>query len=228
MSDLPNELMIFAAGFGSRMQPLTADLPKPLVHVAGRSLLDRTLALAHEAGISNIVVNTHYLAHKIYNHLQDEPVKIINEPEILDTGGGLKNALPLFKEATAFTSNGDAIWSGPNPFLTLNLRWRDDCDALLLCAPINQIHGRLPPGDFSISNSGKITRGGDWVYLGVQIIRLSTLNAITEKVFSLNVIWDLLMKRGTLYAAHYSGQWCDIGTPENIALGAAVLGKPDV
>ena len=228
MSDLPNELMIFAAGFGSRMQPLTADLPKPLVFVAGQSLLDRTLALAHEAEISKIIVNTHYLAHKIHKHLQDEPVKIINEPEILDTGGGLKNARPLFKEATAFTSNGDAIWSGPNPFLALTLQWRDDCDALLLCAPVSQIHGRLPPGDFSISNDGKITRGGDWVYLGVQIIRLSTLNEITAKVFSLNVIWDLLMKRGTLYAAHYSGQWCDVGTPENIALGATILRKPDV
>ena len=228
MSGPPNELMIFAAGFGRRMRPLTVDLPKPLILVAGQSLLDRTLTLAHEAGISNIVVNTHYLAHKIHNHLQDEPVKIINEPEILDTGGGLKNARSLFTKATAFTSNGDAIWSGPNPFLTLTLQWRDDCDALLLCAPISQIHGRLPPGDFSISNDGKITRGGDWVYLGVQIIRLGTLNEITNKVFSLNVIWDLLMKRGTLYAAHYSGQWCDIGTPENIALGAAVLGNPDV
>ena len=228
MSDLPNELMIFAAGFGSRMQPLTADLPKPLVHVEGRSLLDRTITLAHEAGISNIVVNTHYLAHKIHHHRQNEPVKIINEPELLDTGGGLKNACPLFNETTAFTSNGDAIWSGPNPFSTLALQWRDDCDALLLCAPTSQIHGRLPPGDFSISNDGKITRGGDWVYLGVQIIRLSTLNKVTAKVFSLNVIWDLLMERGTLYAAHYSGHWCDIGKPENIALGAAILGKSDV
>ena len=228
MSGLPNELMIFAAGFGNRMRPLTADLPKPLVLVAGQSLLDRTLALAHVAGISKVIVNTHYLAHKIHNHLQDQPIKIIHEPEILDTGGGLKNARPLFNEATAFTSNGDAIWSGPNPFSTLALHWQDKCDALLLCAPISQIHGRLAPGDFAVSNDGKITRGGDWVYLGVQIIRLGALNEITEKVFSLNVIWDLLMKRGTLYAAHYSGQWCDIGTPENIALGAAVLGKPDV
>jgi len=228
MSGLPNELMIFAAGFGNRMRPLTADLPKPLVLVAGQSLLDRTLALAHVAGISKVIVNTHYLAHKIHNHLQDQPVKIIHEPEILDTGGGLKNARPLFRGAKAFTSNGDAIWSGPNPFSTLALHWQDKCDALLLCAPISQIHGRLAPGDFAVSNDGKITRGGDWVYLGVQIIRLGALNEITEKVFSLNVIWDLLMKRGTLYAAHYSGQWCDIGTPENIALGAAVLGKPDV
>ena len=228
MSGPPNELMIFAAGFGNRMRPLTADLPKPLVLVAGQSLLDRTLALAHVAGISKVIVNTHYLAHKIHNHLQDQPVKIIHEPEILDTGGGLKNARPLFRGAKAFTSNGDAIWSGPNPFSTLALHWQDKCDALLLCAPISQIHGRLAPGDFAVSNDGKITRGGDWVYLGVQIIRLGALNEITEKVFSLNVIWDLLMKRGTLYAAHYSGQWCDIGTPENIALGAAVLGKPDV
>ena len=228
MSGLPNELMIFAAGFGNRMRPLTADLPKPLVLVAGQSLLDRTLALAYVAGISKVIVNTHYLAHKIHNHLQDQPVKIIHEPEILDTGGGLKNARPLFRGAKAFTSNGDAIWSGPNPFSTLALHWQDKCDALLLCAPISQIHGRLAPGDFAVSNDGKITRGGDWVYLGVQIIRLGALNEITEKVFSLNVIWDLLMKRGTLYAAHYSGQWCDIGTPENIALGAAVLGKPDV
>ena len=228
MSDPPSELMLFAAGFGSRMQPLTIDLPKPLIHVAGQSLLDRTLALAHDAEISKVVVNTHYLGHKIRNHLQGRPVKVIHEPEILDTGGGLKNAKALFKEATVFTSNSDAVWSGPNPFSTLALQWRNDYDALLLCAPVNQIDGRSPPGDFSVSEGGKVIRGGDWVYLGIQIIRLDTLDEIGAKAFSLNVVWDQLMDRGTLRVAHYSGQWCDIGKPENVALGIEVLRQADV
>jgi len=98
----------------------------------------------------------------------------------------------------------------------------------LLCAPVNQIDGRSPPGDFSVSEGGKVIRGGDWVYLGIQIIRLDTLDEIGAKAFSLNVVWDQLMDRGTLRVAHYSGQWCDIGKPENVALGVKVLGQADV
>ena len=93
---------------------------------------------------------------------------------------------------------------------------------------MNQIDGRSPPGDFSVSEGGKVTRGGDWVYLGIQIIRLDTLDEIGAKAFSLNVVWDQLMDRGTLRVAHYSGQWCDIGKPENVALGVKVLGQADV
>ena len=174
------------------------------------------------------MVNTHYLGEKIAKHLENCPVQVLHEPNILDTGGGLKNASPLFDGPAVFTSNSDAIWSGPNPFAHLFQNWQDDCDALLLCAPANQIIGRAAPGDFSISQDAIVTRGGNFVYLGVQIIRLETVQHIREPQFSLNIIWDALMAKNTLRACLYPGQWCDIGKPENIALGEKMLGTSHV
>ena len=228
MRQPPDELMLFAAGFGSRMQPLTVDLPKPLIPVAGKSLLDRTLTLATAGGITKTVINTHYLGDKIANHLENYPAQVVHEPNILDTGGGLKNASKFFNGPVIFTSNSDAIWSGPNPFSYLFQNWRDDCDALLLCAPISQVSGRTGPGDFSISQDGGVTRVGSFVYLGVQIIRLDTVQNVRETQFSLNIIWDELMAKNTLRACLYPGQWCDIGRPENIALGEKLLGTNHV
>ena len=102
MRQPPDELMLFAAGFGSRMQPLTVDLPKPLIPVAGKSLLDRTLSLATAGGITKTVVNTHYLGNKIANHLKNCPAQVVHEPNILDTGGGLKNASKFFEGPAIF------------------------------------------------------------------------------------------------------------------------------
>ena len=220
--------MLFAAGFGGRMQPLTANLPKPLISIAGRSLLDRTLELARAGGISKIVVNTHYLGQKIQDHLKNQPVTVVHETKILDTGGGLKNAYSHFEGPAVFTSNGDAIWSGPNPFKVLAKNWQDGCEALLLCAAVDQVQGRAEPGDFTVTEDGTVTRGGDWVYLGVQIIQLGAVKSITAKAYSLNLVWDQLIARGTLRATTYTGQWCDIGRPENIALGAKVLDSTNV
>ena len=141
---------------------------------------------------------------------------------------GLKMPAHYFDGPAVFTSNSDAIWSGPNPFAHLAQNWQDDCDALLLCAPVNQIIGRAAPGDFSISQDAIVTRGGDFVYLGVQIIRLETVQHIREPQFSLNIIWDALMAKNTLRACLYPGQWCDIGKPENIALGEKMLGTSHV
>ena len=158
MRQPPDELMLFAAGFGSRMQPLTVDLPKPLILVAEESLLDRTLTLATAGGITKTVVNTHYLGDKIAKHLENYPAQVVHEPNILDTGGGLKNASKFFNGPVIFTSNSDAIWSGPNPFSYLFQNWRDDCDALLLCAPISQVSG-LPEHQLWL-NPGAVRASG--------------------------------------------------------------------
>ena len=225
MRNAPDELMIFAAGLGTRMQPLTADTPKPLIKVAGLTLLDHTLGLANEGGIKNIIVNTHYLGYAIKKNLQNTSVKVFHEKELLDTGGGLKNASSAFKGSTIFTSNSDAIWSGENPFLFLAKHWDNGCDALLLCAKIDNVHGRKKPGDFHLSKNGTIRRSGSWVYLGIQIIRLSLVDKINESVFSLNLIWDNLIEHKRLKAIPYSGQWCDIGRPENIIIGEQLLAR---
>ena len=103
--------------------------------------------------------------------------------------------------------------------------WEDDCDALLLCAEIDNVHGREKPGDFHLSENGTIGRSGNLVYLGIQIIRLSVVDEINERVFSLNLIWDNLIERKRLKAISYSGQWCDIGRPENIIIGEQLLAR---
>ena len=223
MDNKPDELMLFAAGLGTRMQPLTDHTPKPLIKVAGQTLLDRTLDLANEAGINHTVVNTHYRGSIIKEHLKATSVSISHEKKLLDTGGGLKNALGAFKGKAVFTSNSEAVWFGGNPFSYLSNNWNDDCDALLLCAPADKVSGHKKTGDFSLSQTGAVRRSGSAVYLGVQIIKLSALENINDTVFSLNLVWDTLISRGTLKAVTYTGQWCDIGMPENIALRERLL-----
>ncbi|MFT5795985.1 MAG: MurNAc alpha-1-phosphate uridylyltransferase [Ascidiaceihabitans sp.] len=225
MRDHPTSVMLFAAGFGTRMKHLTADLPKPLVQVAGRALIDHTLDSAREINPDVIVANLHYLPHMIVAHLADTDVHTITEsPEILDTGGGLRNALPILGNAPVVTMNTDAIWSGPNPAKLAMDAWQPDkMDALLVCIPIQQTVGYQRGGDFSMSPDGHIKRGPDLVYGGVQIIKTDRLAAIPDKAFSLNVLWDQMLAEGRLFGLPYPGRWCDVGHPGGISQAEALL-----
>lgn len=216
--------MVFAAGFGTRMRPLTNTTPKPLLPVGQTCLLDHTIDLAQNAGVSRLVVNAHYLATQIENHLQDQrDVHVIVEDPILDTGGGLKNAAGHFDGPFVFTSNSDNIWAGQNPFSLLATQWKPHQRGLLLCAPVKKVIGRDGPGDFDIDPAGRVTRGGDFVFLGVQIISKEVVIQVPETVFSLNTVWDQLMLDGNLYGQIYDGLWCDVGRPENIQLAESLL-----
>jgi N-acetyl-alpha-D-muramate 1-phosphate uridylyltransferase len=222
--------MLFAAGFGTRMRHLTDHKPKPLVQVAGRALIDHALALAHDVGVHPIVVNLHYQADMLDAHLQGTSVLTVREePTILDTGGGLKNALNLLGNHPLVTMNTDAVWAGPNPIRLLLDAWKpEQMDALLICVPIQQVHGRKSGGDFHLDDDGRLHRAGDAVYGGVQILKTDLLNTIEDSVFSLNVIWDLMHKQGRLFGLTYPGQWCDVGHPEGIAEAEAMLAHSDV
>ena len=221
--------MIFAAGFGTRMGALTKDRPKPLIEVGGMSLLDRTLALADAAGIRRKVVNAHYLGQMIADHLAGRDAEVsLEDPDILDTGGGLKAALPLLGGAPVFTANSDAIFDGPNPFGVLERAWGPETEALLLVVPMSRAVGRLGGGDFSLKPGGEISRGGDHVYTGIQILRTERVAAETDAVFSLNRIWDAAGDEGGLRAVEYPGRWCDVGHPEGIETAEAVLDGRDV
>ena len=227
---MPDALMIFAAGFGTRMGALTRDRPKPMVPLAGRPMIDRTLDLARDAGLTRIVANAHYHADQIADHLAPGGVTVVaEEPHILDTGGGLKAALPQIGPGPVFTINPDALWLGPNPLSVLRAAWQDgEMEALLLCVPPDRAKGRSGPGDFSVDGQGRVSRGGPFVYGGAQIIRTDALAGIGERVFSLNLLWDILGRRGTLFAAEYPGDWCDIGTPDGLALAETLLRDADV
>lgn len=216
--------MIFAAGLGTRMRPLTDNVPKPLIPVAGRTLLDRALDLGRDAGAGPVVVNTHYLGGRIAAHVADQKIAISDEPDtILDTGGGLRQALPLLGTGPVMTLNPDVVWTGPNPLAALNGAWHDDMDALLMLVPLAQATARQGTGDFTLDGAGRISRQGDLVYGGAQIIRPDRLADIPDRVFSLNRLWDLLIADGRAFGIVHPGGWCDVGYPGAIPLAERLL-----
>ncbi len=228
MPDFPFPLMIFAAGFGTRMKALTVDRPKPLVPVAGRALIDHALHLARAAGVQRIVVNTHYRADQMAEHLEGSGVVISHEPEIiLETGGGLKAALHLLGPGPVAVLNSDAIWTGENPLAELAKAWDGgSMEALLLLLSAGKARSEGAKGDFRLDDAGRISRGlggEDQVYLGASIIDPARLAAIVDPVFSLNRPWDQMIAAGTAFGALHRGRWCDVGHPEGIAEAEALL-----
>jgi MurNAc alpha-1-phosphate uridylyltransferase len=217
--------MLFAAGFGTRMKHLTANQPKPLVQVSGKALIDHALGIAREVGPETILANLHYLPHMLVDHLAETEVQtIIETPEILETGGGLRNALPILGETPVITMNTDAIWQGPNPVKLALYSWDpDQMDALLVCVPVPQTVGYSGDGDFSIGTNGRLSRGAGSVYGGVQIIKTDRLAAVSETAFSLNVIWNQMLQEKRLFGLNYTGNWCDVGHPDGIKMAEDML-----
>lgn len=224
--DAPRALMLFAAGRGTRMAPLTDSLPKPLIEVAGMTLLDRALALAGDGGATDVVVNTHHLGQQIARHLAGRPVAISDESDLLrETGGGLRRALPLLGRGPVLTLNPDVVWTGANPIAALRRAWDGArMDALLMLVPVERATGRRGGGDFSLSADGRISRGGALVYGGAQILRPDRLHEIADEVFSLNRVWDLQIAAGRAFGIVHPGGWCDVGRPDCIPLAEALLG----
>ena len=225
MRDTPNAVMMFAAGFGTRMKHLTQDQPKPMIQVAGRPLIDHALDLAESIAPDRIVVNLHYKPDPLQRHLMGRDVRtIIEAPDILETGGGLRNALPMLGESPVFTMNTDAIWAGPNPLALLLDAWDPlKMDALLIGIPVPQAVGHSGNGDFTMAADGQLTRGPGVIYGGVQIIKTSLLETIPERVFSLNLLWDQMLDQRRIYGLAYTGHWCDVGHPQGITLAEDML-----
>lgn len=222
--------MLFAAGFGTRMKHLTQDRPKPMVEVGGRPLIDHALALARDLPAQKTVANLHYKPEMLQRYLAPQHVETVLEaPRILDTGGGLRNALPQLDANTVMTLNTDAIWCGPNPLALLDAAWQPErMDALLMCIPKARALGHAGAGNFIAGAEGQIKRGNGAIYGGAQIIRTDILDDIPEAVFSLNRVWDLLIAKNRLYAIQYPGKWCDVGHPEGIGLAENLLEVPGV
>ncbi|TMV07219.1 nucleotidyltransferase family protein [Ruegeria sediminis] len=225
MTASPDAVMLFAAGFGTRMGALTKDRPKPLIEVGGRPLIDHALDLARGIRPARIVANLHYLPDQLAAHLRPQGVALSREePEILDTGGGLRAALPLLASDSVFTLNTDAIWAGPNPLELLRRNWdAERMDALLMCVPVAQAVGHAGSGDFTADAEGRIRRGPGLIYGGAQIIRTGELKEFSEKAFSLNLLWDRMQRRDRLFALTYPGRWCDVGHPGGVTLAEGVL-----
>ena len=226
----PDSVMLFAAGFGTRMGALTTTRPKPLISVAGKPLIDHALDLADVIQPRKIVANVHYLPDQIRDHLRGRDVDISDETaQILETGGGLRAALPMLGRGPVFTMNTDAVWRGPNPLNLLQEAWNpDQMDALLLCVPPAHTVGHAGQGDFLLGANRQLTRGPGQTYSGVQIIKTDLLNTINEDAFSLNLLWNIMLENGRFFGLPYPGQWCDVGHPGGIALAENMLGYADV
>ncbi|WP_417242164.1 nucleotidyltransferase family protein [Celeribacter sp.] len=222
MRNCPDAVMLFCAGRGTRMGALTTHRPKPMVEVAGRPLVDH--ALAQLADIPTRVANTHYLPEALEAHLARRGVQTLFEPQLLETGGGLKHAAAQFSHEAVFTMNTDAVWLGGTAVKTLVEAWDPDrMDALLLTVPLSRTHGHMGSGDFERSPDGQLARGGDLVYTGFQIIKLAPVMAVPEAVFSMNVVWNALHAQARLFGAVFDGAWCDVGHPEGIEIAETAL-----
>jgi MurNAc alpha-1-phosphate uridylyltransferase len=228
MTDFP--VLMFAAGFGTRMGALTQDMPKPMIPVAGTPLIDHALTLAQNAGCTKIAANLHYNPEVLQAHLGSKGVTTILEtPDILETGGGLRNALPVLGSNPVITMNTDAIWAGPNPIAMLLGAWKpEEMDGLLICVPVRQTVGHTGTGDFTLAPDQRITRGPGTVYGGIQIVKTDQLSDIKETSFSLNVLWNKMLDRQRLFGLNYPGKWCDVGHPEGIEMAETILRSANV
>ena len=220
--------MVFAAGLGTRMQPITKTIPKPLVKVCGKTLIDYNLDRLARLGVEAAVVNVHYLADQIEQHVsrRNAPkIKISDERnELLDTGGGFLKALPFLGDNPVYILNSDNVWVDRynSNLVNLSTMWdANKMDGLLMLASSNQNYGYFGTGDFVLAESGKLTRRNKQdstalIYTGVGIINPRIVGGFNLKKFSLNEIFDLLIGKGRLFGMKMTGHWYHIGTPEVI------------
>ncbi len=226
--------MVLAAGFGTRMRPLTETRPKPLIEVAGRALIDRALDHVAAAGVGRAVVNLHYRGCMIREHLagRRRPAIAFSEeaPAILDTGGGIVAALPLLGAGPFLAVNADAVWAGPEPLALLaEAGLPEGALARLLVVPRAQARGHAGAGDFAPDGTGLRRRGAaaeaPLVYTGAQLIAPAAFEGAPAGSFSVNRVWDRLIAERRLAALVYPGTWVDVGTPAGIAEAEAALAE---
>lgn len=220
--NIPETAMILAAGFGTRMRPLTDTMPKPLVPVAGVPLIDRIIDRLADAGVRRIVVNAHYKAGMLADHLAARTPEILlsYEPALLDTGGGIKNALALLGE-TFFVVNSDILWldGRVSPLHRLARIWDEErLDGLLLVQRTTTALGYDGPGDFIVAPDGGLRRRKEreiapHLFAGIQLLHRRLFDAAPGGAFSLNLLWDRAIADGRLAAMVHDGEWYHVGTP---------------
>ena len=236
MKPVPDTAMVMAAGKGTRMMPLTADRPKPLVSVAGITLLDHVLDQLRSAGVGRIVVNVHYLPDQIEAHLAVHAayfdVTISDERDLLlDTGGGLIKALPQIGADPFYCVNADNWWvdEGSNALADMAQAWdADRMDVLMLVVPYVQAGNSQGDGDFDMDTEGRLSRDGPkrhrpFVWTGIQLLAEAIICDPPAKAFSTNVFWDRAIAQGRCFGLVHDGQWYDVGYPAAIGLTEAAL-----
>ena len=201
-----NKAMILAAGLGKRMLPLTKKIPKPLIIVGSKNLLERSIELLIKIGIKELIINTHYLSQEIDNFLKTKnyeiDINVVQEQELLDTGGGILNATKKFENNPFYVLNPDTVWN-KNYFEELKIlenSYLENNKPILLLVDKKISHDKSFKGDFSFKKDKYITREAtnQYIFTGAQIINRSIFEGIKKKVFSMNLVWDKMMKEKKL------------------------------
>jgi MurNAc alpha-1-phosphate uridylyltransferase len=228
MSVKPSKAMVLAAGFGVRMRPLTDRMPKPLVPVAGRALLDHVLDKLGDAGVTEAVVNVHYLPDQIIDHVASRThprVTISDErDEVLGTGGGVVKALPLLGTAPFFHVNADALWiDGVRPNLARLAEAFEPSrmDILLLMAPTTSSIGYGGRGDYAMLADGALRKRREhqvvpFVYAGAAILSPSLFAGAPAGEFSLTKMFDRANEQERLFGLRLDGVWMHVGIPDAV------------
>jgi MurNAc alpha-1-phosphate uridylyltransferase len=228
--------MILAAGFGTRMRPLTDDRPKPMVELDSRPMIDHILERLAKAGIERTIVNLHYQADILENHLKQRTIKpailFSNERHaILDTGGGVRQALSLLGDQPFLLHNSDSVWiehQTGNLSRLIAHNNPDTMDALLLMAPVKTSLGYDGPGDFFIENDGRLRRrnpneSSPNVFTGVSILHPRLFTNSPQGAFSLNILWDRAIDKGRVFGLPFKGTWMHVGTPQALTQAEEAL-----
>ncbi len=228
--------MVLAAGRGTRMRPITDRIPKPLVSIGGRAMIDHALDRLADAGIGTAVVNVHHLADQIEAHLEarSRPRILISDERdaLLETGGGIKRALPLLGPSPFLVLNSDSLWiEGPRSNICRLLTcWDEDrMDILLLLAAVATSLGYDGRGDFAMSPDGLLRRREarevvPFVYAGVAVMKPELFEDAPAGAFSLNRLFDRAIAARRLFGLRLDGEWLHVGTPEAIAAAEARIG----
>jgi MurNAc alpha-1-phosphate uridylyltransferase len=232
---VPQKAMVLAAGRGERMRPLTETMPKPLVPVSGRPLIDHVLDKLAQAGVETAVVNVHYLADQIEKHLAGRKTPRIaisdERGKLLDTGGGVVKALPLLGSKPFLLINSDSIWLDGTRSNLQRLAGAFDparMDALLLLAPSATSIGYSGRGDFAMAPDGRLRPRAErevtpFVYAGAAIFSPALFKGAPQGAFSLNRLFTKAAEAERLYGLRLDGIWMHVGTPDAIALAERAI-----
>jgi len=227
---VPEKAFILAAGFGTRMKPLTDTRPKPMVEIAGRPLLDHILDRLLEVDIREVVVNAHHHGDQIVDWAADRsarfgvPIHVADEPELLETGGGVKAALPYFEGEPFYVIAGDAFWvdaPGVSVLKQLGEMWRNDMDALVILQDIERMLLTDRRGDYVLNADGRCTRildkTGTHMFANMRINHPRIFEDTPDESFSFLKCMDSAEAAGRLFALEHAGDWHHISTPEDLA-----------
>jgi len=232
---MPKSAIVLAAGLGTRMRPYNGHIPKPLVAVGGKSLIDYGLDRLADAGVKRAVVNVHHLADAVEGHLaaRKNPRIVISDErgELLGTGGGIAKALPKLSSAPFYLVNSDTLWlDGVKPNFARLAEAFDAAamDALLLLAPTTGSLGYEGRGDYAMLSDGRLRRRGEnevvpFIYAGAAILSPALFTNAPKGPFGLTLLFDRAGANGRLFGLRLEGVWMHVGTPEAVAAAEAAL-----